>query len=93
MPAEIAYAGDWSINAVGSDGRAALALAYPPSSSSRSEPIAFADLGLTRDAVDGDEHAVQFELHREAGTFVCRGSAGRGRGQGTFRFDVVRRKG
>jgi hypothetical protein len=86
MPAEIAYAGTWRIDPAGSDSRAALTLAYPPTSTNRAGLFAFSDLGLARDAVEGDERAVQFELQLEAGTFVCHGSAGNGRGKGTFRF-------
>jgi hypothetical protein len=42
---------------------------------------------LTPEALGGDSHAASFELRREAGTFVCRGTAGGGRGKGDFRFD------
>jgi hypothetical protein len=86
VPAEVAYAGTWRIEPLESNESVTFALHYPPSSSNRSGPIALANLGLTTEALGGQPHPVRFEVRREAGTFVCQGTAGDGRGNGAFRF-------
>jgi hypothetical protein len=86
VPAEVAYAGTWRIEPIEADESVRFALQYAPSSSNQSGPVAIAKLGLTSDALAGEAHPVRFEARREAGTFVCRGTAEDGRGDGAFRF-------
>ena len=86
VPADIVYAGEWSIEPTGSEESVTLSLRYPPSASNRSGSIALSKLGLTSAALAGSEHPVSFEIRREAGTFACLGAAEEGRGNGLFRF-------
>jgi hypothetical protein len=86
VPAEVAYTGTWRIEPIESNESVTFALHYPPSSSNRSGAIALAKLGLTTEALGGQPHPLRFEDRREAGTFVCQGTAEGGRGNGAFRF-------
>jgi hypothetical protein len=63
-----------------------LILRYPPSASTSSGRIELAKLGLTVEALSGKPHPIGFKVRREAGTFVCQGNAGDGRGDGAFWF-------
>ncbi len=86
VPAEVAYTGIWRIDPIESSASVTFALHYPPSSSNRSGPTTLSELGLTTEALGGPPHTLSFEVRREAGTFVCQGTAGNARGDGRFRF-------
>jgi hypothetical protein len=86
VPAEVAYTGTWRIEPIESNESVTFYLHYPPSFSNRSGMIDLAKLGLTTRALGGQPHPLRFEVRREAGTFVCQGTADDGRGDGAFRF-------
>jgi hypothetical protein len=86
VPAKVAYAGTWRIEPAETNETVTFSLSYPPSSSNSSGPIAVANLLQTPETLAGDRHPLRFELRREAGTFVCQGTANRGRGNGGFQF-------
>jgi len=84
--AEIVYIGEWRIEPTESHETVTFALRYRPSASNQSGATALANLGLTAEALVGPRHPLHFEVRREAGTFVCQGTASDGRGNGAFRF-------
>jgi hypothetical protein len=89
LPAEIASTGIWRIDPLESnDGKVTFGLAYPAAGNNCSGAFSLATLGLTADALAGPRHPLRFELRREAGTFVCEGTAEDGRGNGEFRFQA-----
>jgi len=86
VPAEIAFTGTWSVEASTGSDTCTFALRYPLSASNVSAAFAFADLGLSRQRLDGAEREIAFAIRRDAGTFACEGTVARGHGRGAFRF-------
>jgi hypothetical protein len=86
VPAELAHRGKWRIEPAESNETVTFGLRYPPSASTSSGRVELAKLGLTVEALSGELHPIGFEVRREAGTFVCQGNAGDGRGDGAFWF-------
>jgi beta-lactamase regulating signal transducer with metallopeptidase domain len=80
-----ALPGTWEIRATSTEGRIQLRLVEWNSSSSSIVPIERLE-GLTAAALAGTGGPVQFQLRRDAGTFVFEGVVRNGVGAGTFSF-------
>jgi hypothetical protein len=91
-PAELLYSGTWELKhantrlAKGHADGVQLDLRYPSGFSNWSTSADLTALGIDPRRFRGARAHLTFAIKRDAGTFECRGDAGDGMGQGTFRF-------